>query len=194
VDIEGGAAMTAADLLELCDRLEELRAKATPGEWRFSREDDVSCGVVFVIRTDDKSVACAGCNSDESDHCPELADEDCDLILAAVNALPALIAGVQEMAQNSKALEYLADAYERLQVDLEAVVGECGAHGSKCSPSIVDRVRKLKAEVDTAERRGFDKARELAASDSEKVETEGRNPILVVQEVAARIRALEWKP
>lgn len=93
--------------------LEGLEKRATDGSWRTSEDGNgpsVCSGndVLFSSEIDPTVYRC----DDELDGCPELArqaDADCKLVVAARNALPALIAEVRRLRK------WVADEDERTE-------------------------------------------------------------------------------
>ena len=116
--------MTAPSLLTLCDQLEQLRAKATPGEWR-----QVSW---WLNALDAGKTVTTGCVQAMNHH-------DATLIVACVNAVPDLIAAI-------RAVEALIPGWEESAAWRETPASDVEAY----EPHVAYAIRVMVADVRAA--------------------------------------------
>ena len=94
-------------ILALCDRLEQARAAATPGEWRVGKGNEIEAGQYDTViergPVDCMSYCYGGTSTIEGDNLPA----DAALIVAAVNAVPEMVAAIR--AVHALADEWLRD-------------------------------------------------------------------------------------
>ena len=79
------------------DALEAALAKSTPGRWRRGSRDEY-----VVVHLDHGYIVC---DEDPEDDNAERVEADTDIIIAAHNALPALIAELRELRAESAAIK-----------------------------------------------------------------------------------------
>lgn len=104
--------------------LEALLAKATPGPWHRcgASEGKCACGLLWV--TSEKAYGIQ--NYDDGDRTPhdDIAHANTDVMVAARNALPALIAAARKGADDARRLGEIEAACARLDAtDQEAITG-----------------------------------------------------------------------
>lgn len=139
------------------DELEKLLAAATPGEWTADSADvDNRDGLEHFIKVPHKSYIHLFQDSSPSKEEPwtewtfndhgEQAGKDAALIVAAVNALPSLIASARRVEGLEKAARALLD---NLELSIAPAYGS-KEHNAKTSRAVDDygeRVRDLEAAL-----------------------------------------------
>jgi len=94
------------------DALEALLAKATPGTWALEERRDYT----DIVDGTGTSLLPTGWGGE-----PLIDRDDAALIVAAVNALPALI---RELREARASVEIAADAYRKTSLELSAVAAQ----------------------------------------------------------------------
>jgi hypothetical protein len=117
----------------LLDQLDELRAKATAGEWHVAKSGGIDAGDYDTVLgggpVDCMAYCYGGSSTIEGDNLPA----DADFIVAAVNALPELIAELRKRDAAVRAVLAVVDALDE--------VCEPGARNLVNAPTVSRAIR-----------------------------------------------------